>query len=41
MEVADDFFAGTKYTDKVLGQIKTGDLHGVFSRNICWAEWPI
>jgi len=26
--VADDFFAGTKYTDKVLGQIKTGDLHG-------------
>ena len=23
-----DFFAGTKYTDKVLGQIKTGDLHG-------------
>ncbi|WP_235582709.1 two-partner secretion system putative hemagglutinin TpsA2 [Pseudomonas aeruginosa] len=25
--VADDFFAGTKYTDKVLGQIKTGDLH--------------
>ncbi|MNF78383.1 hypothetical protein D3C84_605630 [compost metagenome] len=26
--VANDFFAGTKYTDKVLGQIKTGDLHG-------------
>jgi len=26
--VTDDFFAGTKYTDKVLGQIKTGDLHG-------------
>ncbi|RMN07713.1 hypothetical protein ALQ65_200040 [Pseudomonas syringae pv. coriandricola] len=26
--VEDDFFAGTKYTDKVLGQIKTGDLHG-------------
>ncbi len=25
---ADDFFAGTKYTDKVLGQIKIGDLHG-------------
>ncbi|WP_207388856.1 DUF6862 domain-containing protein [Stutzerimonas kirkiae] len=24
---AGDFFAGTKYTDKVLGQIKTGDLH--------------
>jgi len=23
----DDFFAGTKYTNKVLGQIKTGDLH--------------
>jgi len=26
--VESDFFAGTKYTDKVLGQIKTGDLHG-------------
>lgn len=25
--VAGDFFEGTKYTDKVLGQIKTGDLH--------------
>jgi hypothetical protein len=25
--VADDFFAGTKYTDKVLGQINTGDFH--------------
>ncbi|QAY92217.1 filamentous hemagglutinin N-terminal domain-containing protein [Pseudomonas sp. ACM7] len=25
--VADDFFAGTKYTDKVVGQIKIGDLH--------------
>ena len=24
---ADDFFAGTKYTDKVVGQIKIGDLH--------------
>jgi filamentous hemagglutinin len=25
--VADDFFAGTRYTDKVSGQVKTGDLH--------------
>jgi filamentous hemagglutinin len=25
--VADDFFAGTNYTDKVLNQINTGDLH--------------
>lgn len=25
--VATDFFAGTKYTDKVLGQMKQGDLH--------------
>lgn len=25
--VIGDFFAGTKYTDKVLGQIKIGDLH--------------
>lgn len=24
---AEDFFAGTKYTDKVLGQVKQGDLH--------------
>ena len=26
--IADDFFARTKYTDKVLGQIKSGDFHG-------------
>ncbi|WP_338880431.1 hemagglutinin repeat-containing protein [Achromobacter veterisilvae] len=25
--VVDDFFAGTKYTDKVVSQIKSGDLH--------------
>lgn len=26
--MTNDFFAGAKYTDKALGQIKTCDLHG-------------
>lgn len=33
VNVADDFFAGTRYTNKVLGQIKQGDFHA-FPRSV-------